>query len=224
MPLEATSQFAQVFRLLKENADPHKRVRMRAYMRNQFEFLGVPTPKRRALTKDSIRALKKHSTVDWEFVDQCWDSEYRELQYVAVDYLQAIRQQLTLLDIDRIRFIAQKKSWWDTIDGLDGLLGTIALRYPEAKGVLLDWSMDGDFWLRRIAIDHQLGLKQKTDNDLLEKIIINNLGQTEFFINKAIGWTLREYSKTDPEWVRSFLERHGNRMAKLSVREASKYL
>ena len=89
---------------------------------------------------------------------------------------------------------------------------------------MLQWSVDPDFWVRRIAIDHQLGRKEQTDTQLLEKILLNNLGSTEFFINKAIGWSLREYFKTNPEWVRDFLKAHRTRMNPLSIREASKYI
>ena len=78
--------------------------------------------------------------------------------------------------------------------------------------------------MRRLAIDHQLLRKEETDTELLEKILINNLGQTEFFIKKAIGWALRDYSKTNPNWVRDFIERHQAEMAALSIREGSKYL
>ncbi|ABP89669.1 DNA alkylation repair protein [Streptococcus suis A7] len=95
---------------------------------------------------------------------------------------------------------------------------------PEAKQTILEWSLDNDFWLRRIAIDHQLLQKEKTDTKLLEQILINNLNQTEFFINKAIGWSLRDYSKTNPEWVRVFLTKYSSQMAGLSIREASKYI
>ena len=89
---------------------------------------------------------------------------------------------------------------------------------------MLQWSTDEDFWIRRIAIDHQLLRKEKTNTQLLEQIIINNLGSSEFFINKAIGWSLRDYSKTNPDWVRDFINRYKERMDKLSVREASKYI
>jgi 3-methyladenine DNA glycosylase AlkD len=89
---------------------------------------------------------------------------------------------------------------------------------------MLTWSVDDDLWLRRIAIDHQLLRKDQTDTALLEEIIVANLGQQEFFINKAIGWALRDYSKTDPGWVRAFIERHRDDLAPLSVREAGKYL
>lgn len=89
---------------------------------------------------------------------------------------------------------------------------------------MIDWSLDEDFWLRRIAIDHQLLQKEKTDIVLLEKILVNNLNQTEFFITKAIGWSLRDYSKTYPHWVRDILGKYQHQMASLSIREASKYL
>lgn len=89
---------------------------------------------------------------------------------------------------------------------------------------MLEWSTDQDLWMRRIAIDHQLCRKEKTNTELLEKIIVNNFGSSEFFINKAIGWSLRDYSRTDPDWVICFLQTYSDKMDKLSVREASKYL
>ena len=88
---------------------------------------------------------------------------------------------------------------------------------------MLEWSTDEDFWVRRIAIDHQLCRKERTNTELLEKILVNNFGSSEFFINKAIGWSLRDYSKTNQDWVRNFVETHKDKMDKLSIREASKY-
>lgn len=89
---------------------------------------------------------------------------------------------------------------------------------------MLRWSKDQDFWLRRIAIDHQLGRKEKTNTKLLEKIIVNNFGSKEFFINKAIGWALRDYFKTNPKWVENFINTYQNQMNHLSIKKASKYL
>jgi 3-methyladenine DNA glycosylase AlkD len=89
---------------------------------------------------------------------------------------------------------------------------------------MLAWSTDEDFWLRRIAIDHQLCRKDKTNTELLEQILINNFGSSEFFINKAIGWSLRDYSKTNPQWVKTFIEKYKDKMNKLSIKEASKYI
>ncbi|WP_155974409.1 DNA alkylation repair protein [Streptococcus ruminantium] len=204
-------------------ADFHQVQPMRAYMKNNFDFLGVRTPDRRKVTRELFKKSKSQG-IDWDFVEACWDKPYREFQYVAIDYLVIKKKDLALKDLPRLKKLAQTKSWWDSIDGLDELVGKIVLNHPEAKTVILDWSVDDDFWLRRLAIDHQLLEKENTDTELLEQILVNNLNQTEFFINKAIGWSLRDYSKTNPDWVRMFINKYRNQMASLSIREASKYI
>lgn len=205
-------------------SDSLKAKKMGHYMRNQFEFLGIPTPKRRVLTKAFLKSLTSANEIDWDFIQSCWDNPYREFQYVAIDYLAILRKQLTPNDINKLKKLAQTKPWWDTIDGIDKLMGEIAFNFPEVKEILVSWSVDEDFWLRRIAIDHQLLRKETTDIDLLERILQNNLNQKEFFINKAIGWSLRDFSKTNPEWVRIFIEENKAGLSALSIREASKYL
>lgn len=212
-----------IFEIFRSAANPEKAVSMSAYMRNQFPFLGIQTPERRRLSRDFLKTVSK-TEVDWGFIFKCWQQPEREFQYLAMDYLAKRKPLLTACDVPNLRELILRKSWWDTIDGLDVIIGDIALRYPEVNDTLLKWSLDENFWLRRIAIDHQLARKEKTDTRLLEQIIVNNLGQTEFFINKAIGWSLRNYSKTNPDWVRAFIDRHGSKMAALSIREASKYV
>ena len=208
---------------LKAVANSDDAVAMKAYMKNKFEFLGVKTPARRKLVKAFFKQ-QTDSDIDWNFINEAWNNPYRELQYAALDYLEIRKKLLTPSDLPRLKKLAQIKSWWDTIDFLDRLVGSIIARFPETKEIILAWSRDEDIWLRRLAIDHQLLRKEETDTELLEKILVNNLGQTEFFINKAIGWALRDYSKTNPDWVRDFIERHQTEMAALSIREGSKYL
>ena len=208
---------------LKAVAKTDDAVAMKAYMKNKFEFLGVKTPARRKLAKAFFKQ-QTDSVIDWNFINEAWSNPYRELQYAALDYLEIRKKPLTPSDLPRLKKLAQTKSWWDTVDFLDRLVGTIIARFPETKEIILAWSRDEDIWLRRLAIDHQLLRKEETDIELLENILVNNLGQTEFFINKAIGWALRDYSKTNPDWVRAFIERHRAEMAALSIREGSKYL
>mgnify|MGYP000875360207 CR=1 FL=1 len=208
---------------LKAVANPDDAVAMRAYMRNKFDFLGVKTPARRKLSKAFFKQ-QTDSVIDWDFINEAWNNPYRELQYAALDYLEIRKKFLTPSDLPRLKKLAQTKSWWDTIDFLDRLVGSIITRFPETKEIILAWSCDEDFWLRRLAIGHQLLRKEETNTELLEKILVNNLDQTEFFINKAIGWALRDYSKTNPDWVRDFIHRHRAEMAALSIREGSKYL
>jgi len=206
------------------NANHEKATQMKAYMRDQFEYIGLPSPKRREIFKPYLNAAKGETKADWKFINRCWKEQYREYQYAAMDYLSQIHKLLTSADVPKIKKLITQKSWWDTVDGLDVIIGGIAMRFPEVKQTLLEWSTDQNFWLRRAAIDHQLKHKDKTDTKLFEKILTNNFGQTEFFINKAIGWSLREYSKTNPDWVRAFVNNHKAKLAPLSIREASKYI
>ena len=127
-------------------------------------------------------------------------------------------------DLPKLEQLVVTKSWWDTVDILDRIVGSLVYDKPEMEKLILQWSLSDNIWLRRVAIDHQLLRKEKTDVQLMEKVLLNNLDQTEFFINKAIGWVLRDYSKTNPDWVARFIEKNKERMADLSIKEASKYL
>ena len=208
---------------LKRHANPERAVPMAAYMKHRFDYLGIAKPQLMRVCKPFFKGAGQ-ADVDWRFVQQCWADPHRELQYCALEYLRAVQSKLTPQDIPRLQQLIVTKSWWDTADFLDRIVGGIALRHPEVNAVLLDWSRSDNIWLRRVAINHQLLRKEKTDTALLEQILRNNLGQTEFFINKAIGWALRDYSKTNPDWVRRFMADYGGSMAKLSIREAGKYL
>ncbi|MDR1109631.1 MAG: DNA alkylation repair protein [Deltaproteobacteria bacterium] len=218
------TEYSRVFQLYEENADAEKAAGMRAYMRNQFPFLGLTAPVRKNLSKDFLKAAADKGLADWGFVDLCWKKSPREFQYLAVGYLDAVKDSLGPPDLPRLKRLAVTKSWWDTIDGLDRIVGHVAHNHREINSILLKWSLDDNIWLRRIAIDHQLARREKTDTALLRQILINNLGQKEFFVNKAIGWSLREYGKTNPEWVRLFIDEFRNRLASLSIREGSKYI
>ncbi|EGL87800.1 DNA alkylation repair enzyme [Streptococcus oralis SK255] len=143
---------------------------------------------------------------------------------MAANYLKTMQSYLTKDDLPKLERLVVTKSWWDTVDILDRVVGSLVYDKPELGEIIFQWSLSDNIWLRRVAIDHQLLRKEKTDVQLMEKVLLNNLNQTEFFINKAIGWALRDYSKTNPEWVASFIEKNKERMAELSIKEASKYL
>lgn len=208
----------------EQNRNPGIAVQMEAYMRGKFKFYGLKAPERRALYSEFMKEEKKNKFVDWEFLEVCYEDEYREFQYLVTDYLNMMQKYLGYEDVPKILKFAKTKQWWDTIDNFDRILGRIGLHDSRIDQFMLNLSTDDDFWLRRIAIDHQLSRKEKTNTELLEEILMNNFGSNEFFINKAIGWSLRDYSKTNPDWVRAFLKKHGASMDKLSVVEASKYI
>lgn len=216
--------FNKLYEEMIQHKNEEQAQKMSKYMLNKFEYIGIKTPERRKIFKNFFSKYKNEEKIDWEFVNKCWENKHREFQYVAADYLKNMKDKLTIDDIPKFKQLILKKSWWDTIDNLDMTIGALALKDSNVNKILLEWSLDENIWLRRIAIDHQLLRKEKTNTELLEKILKNNLGQTEFFINKAIGWALRDYSKISPEWVKNFIEENKENMAKLSIKEASKYL
>ena len=216
--------FNKLYEEMIQHKNEEQAQKMSKYMLNKFEYIGIKTPERREIFKSFFKEYKNEEKIDWEFVNKCWENKHREFQYIAADYLKNMKDKLTIDDIPKLKQLILKKSWWDTIDNLDMTIGTLALKDSNMNKILLEWSLDENIWLKRIAIDHQLLRKEKTNTELLEKILKNNLGQTEFFINKAIGWALRDYSKTNPEWVKNFIEKNRENMAKLSIKEASKYL
>lgn len=197
---------------------------MEKYMQDKFRFLGVRGGTRTEIYKKYFPDARKTKTIDWDFVESCWNKEEREFQYAVVYYLKTMQRFLKREDISRLKYLVVTKSWWDTVDLLAKVVGSLVIRIEGYDQVMLEWSKDSNIWLRRVAILYQLSFKEKVNETIFETILVNNLGDSEFFINKAIGWALRDYSKYNPEWVREFLEKNKNDMVNLSLREASKYL
>lgn len=214
--------------MIKEKFESQKNeeqaIPMAKYLRNKFKCYGLKTQERRSVYKDVIQEDKARGIIDWEFLYLCFQDEYRDMNYLVLDYLLAQKKFLQFDDIKKMEVFVKTNQWWDSIDVMNTIIGDIGLLDPRVDELMLKWSTDKDFWLRRVAITHQLMRKINTNTELLEKILVNTFGSDEFFINKAIGWALRDYSKTDPDWVRNFIENHWEKMSKLSIREGSKYI
>ena len=209
---------------LEENRNELLAESMSKYMQDKFRFLGVRGATRTEIYKKYFPDARKTKTIDWDFVENCWNKEEREFQYVVVYYLKAMQKFLKREDISKLKYLIVTKSWWDTVDLLAKVVGSLVIRIEGYDQIMLEWSKDSNIWLKRVAMLHQLSFKEKVDEGLLEKILLANLGDNEFFINKAVGWALRDYSKFNPEWVKEFIENNKMNMANLSLREASKYL
>lgn len=199
-------------------------VHMEKYMRNQFKFLGIQSKERRNISRAFLKCERQKKDINWDLIYFLWNQSHREYQYVACDYLLMKKSLLNPEDLHHLKKLIVTHSWWDTVDNLDKAVGHLLLKHPELNELMLEWSRCENIWLRRVAINHQRGRKEKLDTWLLEEIIVNNFGTDEFFINKAIGWILRDYSKTNPSWVESFLEKHKKQLHPLSIKEGSRYL
>lgn len=217
-------RYLELKRVFQEHRNHDIALKMSAYMQHLFKFYGLPAPIRKSLYKKFLKNEKQRKIIDWDTLDTSYKDEYREFQYFVIDYLDVMKGFLSYDDMSYIKKYIKSKQWWDTIDGFAKIVGFVALTDHNMDELLLSWSKDKDIWVRRIAIEHQLCRKQKTKADLLEQILVNNLDSSEFFINKAVGWALRDYSKTDPEWVRNFVSIHSTKLNKLTIKEASKYL
>lgn len=216
----------QIKTLFERNADPSQAPAMKKYMRDQFEYLGIKTPHSMALQKEfyAKQGLPEVTELD-SILRDLWSLPHREFQYVAVGLLGRLNKGLPPEFVDTMEYLITTKSWWDTVDSIAG--GTVGVhfkRYPAVKKkYLARWRKSANFWLRRTTILFQLNYKEETDFDLLCDLIRENLGSNEFFINKAIGWALRQYARTDPKAVIKFVKETKD-LNPLSRREAMKHL
>lgn len=211
--------------LLEQNADAAKAAPMQKYMRDKFPFLGIKAPDRQALVREFLQEHGLPPLNDVEAVSrELWAMPQREYQYVAVDILQRLQKKLTAEFITLLEYLIVTKSWWDTVDLIASHnVGTLFANYPAVKEeYVAKWRVSDNMWLRRTNLLFQLKYKDDTDADLLFALINENLDSDEFFIQKAIGWALREYSKTDDTAVIHFVQT--TNLAPLSQREALKWL
>ena len=147
-------KYIKIKTLFEKNADEDRAESMAHYMRDQFCFYGLSSPKRKTLYKDFLKEEKKRRTIDWELLDRCYADMHREFQYFVCDYLSAMKQYLIYEDIQHIKEYVKSRQWWDTIDCFDRIIGSIGLRDHRVDDLMLEWSVDEDFWLRRLAIDN----------------------------------------------------------------------
>ena len=207
-------------------ADPERAEGNRAYLRDQFPFLGIPTPKRRALSREVLAGLPAPTIDELEPIARaCWELPEREYQYFAVDLLVRYARRLDPSALTTVHHLVTAKSWWDTVDALaSNVVGPIVAAHPEAVATMEAWLVDENLWLARTAILHQLMYKERTDTARLFRYCLARAEHTDFFIRKAIGWALRQYAWTDPAAVREFVSAHAAELSPLSRREATKNL
>jgi 3-methyladenine DNA glycosylase AlkD len=213
--------------LFARHADATRAPAMTAYMKGQFEYFGIGTPQRRALTREWLADFgrRPESALLLEVSEALWRFPERECQYAACDLLAHHAVTLEPEFLERLARLADTKPWWDTIDTLAAkVFGTLARTHPELVETIAGWESADSLWRRRVAILYQLGYGSATDTQRMARILDANLDDRDFFIRKAIGWALRQYARTDPAWVRAYLASRSSRLSPLSHREAAKHL
>ena len=216
----------QVHAVLEPLADPNKADWMSAYMRGQFPFLGIPKPLRSRATGPLIAACKDHPAADLlKIAGALWHMKEREYLYIGANLLDRHAGAISLGDLSGLFKLALQKSWWDSIDRLASTVNTIVFRErkdPASQAAMDRLLENPDPWLRRIAMIHQLGWREQTDQKRLFRYARRLGGTREFFLQKAAGWALRDYARCNPDAVMKFVEEHHHSLSALTAREAVK--
>lgn len=159
--------FSELQTVFSQKADPQQAEMLSRYMRDQFKFYGLHTPDRRACYQNFLKQEKIKKQIDWDLLDRAWNDVYREFQYFACDYLIKMQSCLTYEDLLHIKQFAITKPWWDTIDSLIKPIGYLGMHDKRVNKLMLEWSQDPNFWLRRIAIEHQLLRKDQMNTEII---------------------------------------------------------
>lgn len=203
------------------HADPVRASGMEAYMRGRFRFFGIPTPERRRLSREALR--QRFGTLEEldRTLRELWARDERELQYFAVELAERNAKLWEPRFLQTLRWMILTRSWWDTVDVLASHhVGGLVRRHPELLPEMDAWIGSGELWLQRAALLHQLGYKERTDAERLFRDCARLAGERDFFLRKAVGWALRQYSYVDPHAVREFVGSHD--LSPLSRTEALK--
>lgn len=221
----ATDVCSRIENELRVFRDPTKAAPMQAYMKNHGVFLGVASPDRRAAQRRAWMGIAKPNEAELSAaVRKLWALYEREFQYAAIDLIAKFHNVCSVNFVTNASYeLITAKSWWDTVDGLQHAVEPFVVRFPELKALMREWVLSDNIWVARSAILHQLHQKQNTDAGMLFEFCTARATDKEFFLAKAIGWALREYSYVDAQAVRSFIERTPQ-LQPLSKREGLKAL
>lgn len=207
--------------------DPARAAAQQRYMRSALPFRGLAVPAVRALVRGVVRTRPTPSYEEWTAaVRALWDgAEYREDRYAAIGVARSVPAHARAASsLPLYRHLAVTGAWWDLVDETAAhLVGAVLRGHPGTATALRAWARDEDRWLRRSAILAQLRCKEHTDRELLVDVIEPNLADPDFFVRKAIGWSLRQYAHLDDDaaaWVRVLVAEYGERLSPLSRREA----
>ena len=222
--LELISELEKQFRI---HSNIENGLAMSKYMKDRFPFFGIKSQQRKEIQKIWISNVPKSLNHEerWELIRELWEKEEREYQYVAIDWMNSWNKRLIEdTDDSHLRFLITNKSWWDSVDAIaSNYLGKYCLKFPEkANELVSDWRQEKNMWLNRSCLIFQLKYGKQVDFQLLKELIKQYQPNKEFFIQKAIGWSLRQYSKFNPEAVRVFIDEID--LKGLAKKEASKYL
>ena len=215
---------------LAAGADPERAEGQQRYMKSEMPYRGLSSPQLKAALRPLLSGWRPTDRQSWDAtVRTLWDEAgYREERYaaIAVARHRSAGAWLDPASVPLLRHLVVTGAWWDVVDVVAvHLVGaTLVAHRTELTPLLRDWASDDDLWVRRTAVLCQVGRGPATDTDLLRHAVEANVADRSFWLRKAIGWALRDFARTDPDWVRAEVDRLGDRLSGLSRREALKHL
>ncbi len=216
---------AKIKKIYAANADATIAKGAKAYLLNQFEFYGIKTPLRRKICKEFYKAhpVKDHNELS-SIIKDCFAAPQREIHYFAIELLGYHHKLWSKKTIPLIEWMVTHQSWWDSVDSTNSfVISKFFMKFPETIEITTSkWNNSSNQWLQRMSLLFQLTYKKKTNTTLLTQYIKNCQLEEDFFIRKAIGWSLRAYAYTDAKWVVQFIKAHPQ-LSNLSKREALKH-
>lgn len=218
---------ADLEKLFRQHGKQERAEGAKAYMRDQFDYIGLDTTTRRHLQTEFHKAHPLPPKEKLEsLVKALWKSPHREMQYFAMELYEKYKKQISAKDIPAFEMMITNKSWWDTVDFVaPKLIGVLHQNFPELQERNCKrWMKSKNIWLMRAAIIHQNLYKKKTNEVLLFKLISQCMDHEDFFIRKAIGWSLRQYARTNPSAVKKFVLANKSKLSMLSQKEALKHV
>lgn len=226
MELRTISDYLELLEKEMEfNQDEKKAVNMAAYLKGHFKCYGIKSPVRNEIQRKWFAELKKVHFDRWDIVYALWDKPQREYHYIAIDYLRKMpKNGYQKDDYKKLEELIIIHSWWDSVDGIaSNSVGQYFKTHPDMiDKVITRWRNSDNMWLNRTCLIFQLKYKDTLDFELLKSLVVQFMPLKEFFIQKAIGWALRQHSKYKPDEVRNFLNEV--ELKGLALREASKYI
>ena len=222
--ISADEYYNIIQKLLGKAGDPETAQGQMKYMRYQFDYFGLKAPAWSSIVNNTMKTVGVFSGAELQdYVRLCFKDDHREMHYAG---LQMLEKQIKKEEIDVIHFLEEcilTNSWWDTVDWISKLVGWHFKRFPELQYPTSErWISSDSMWLQRVAIIHQLLYREKTNEKLLFDLILKKAESKEFFIQKACGWALRNYSKVNKEAVTKFISHH--KLSALTVREGMRLI
>ena len=211
---------------LRKAGDPSKAAPMQAYMKTHQPFYGVQAGPRRKLFKAAIRSFPITNRKQYETcVCALWQGEYREEMYQAIELAQYYNCYHDENAWPLFESMVYEAPHWDTLDWIAGkLISPLVRRFRHFETNLRGWRCAESFWVRRASLLAHLHHGLDTNTALLAETILELASEKEFFIRKAIGWVLRDFAYSDPQWVLNFVSQNQTVLSGLSQREALKHI